>query len=95
MNIPILLLVQMGIHFSFFSASYANKDKLDLHIQSGFVYWTESSIYTSYRGIFRAKTNGGGYRRVVTSGVGQKGIQGLAVDWIAGMNLFNHRCIDS
>ncbi|KAJ0015964.1 hypothetical protein NQD34_014254 [Periophthalmus magnuspinnatus] len=67
--------------------SYSIKDRIDLHIESGFVYWTDNSTSTSYRGIFRAKTDGAQYSRVVTSGIGRRGIQGIAVDWIAG-NLY-------
>ncbi|XP_054913786.1 low-density lipoprotein receptor-related protein 2 isoform X1 [Poeciliopsis prolifica] len=66
---------------------YSTKNKVDLHIESGFVYWSEDSSYSSYGGIFRAKTNGGSYSRIINSGVGVGGIQGLAVDWIAG-NLY-------
>lgn len=58
---------------------------MDLHIESGFIYWTENSTSSYYRGIVRAKTDGGYYSRVVNSGVGTGGIQGIAVDWIAGM----------
>uniref|UniRef100_A0A3Q3BE47 Low-density lipoprotein receptor-related protein 2-like n=1 Tax=Kryptolebias marmoratus TaxID=37003 RepID=A0A3Q3BE47_KRYMA len=65
------------------------KDRLDLHIQSGFVYWSDNSTYTSYKGIYRAKTNGGSYSRVISSGVGKRGIQGLAVDWIANLYFTN------
>ncbi|TDG98033.1 hypothetical protein EPR50_G00214030 [Perca flavescens] len=67
--------------------SYSIKGKLDLHIESGFLYWTDNSTSTSFRGIFRAKTDGGHYSTVLNSGVGRGGIQGLAVDWIAG-NLY-------
>lgn len=61
------------------------RDKLDLHIASGFLYYTDNSTYTSYKGIFRTKTDGGYYSRVVSSGIGRRGIQGIAVDWIAGI----------
>lgn len=68
-----------------FLASYSVKGKLDLHIASGFVFWTDNSTSTSYRGIFRTKTDGGGFGSVINSGVGRRGIQGFAVDWIAGL----------
>ncbi|XP_053722161.1 low-density lipoprotein receptor-related protein 2 [Synchiropus splendidus] len=74
--------------------SYSNKNKLDLHIASGFVYWTDNSTSISYRGIFRAKTDGGHYKAVVNSGVGRRGIQGIAVDWISG-NLYFTNAFDS
>lgn len=64
--------------------AYTSKGKLDVHIQSGFVYWADNYTSTSYRGIFRSKTDGGSYGRVINSGVGRRGIQGFAIDWIAG-----------
>lgn len=66
------------------------KTKVDLHFESGFVYWADNSTSSTYRGIFRAKTDGGSYRSVITSGIGRGGIHGLAVDWIAGMKPLNH-----
>ncbi|TMS22383.1 Low-density lipoprotein receptor-related protein 2 [Larimichthys crocea] len=74
--------------------SYSVKTKLDLHIESGFVYWTDNYTSTTYRGIFRANTDGGSYSTVVNSGVGRGGIQGLAVDWVAG-NLYFTNAFDS
>lgn len=58
---------------------------MDLHVESGFVYWADNSTSPSFRGIFRAKTDGGHYSTVLNSGVGRGGIPGLAVDWVAGM----------
>ena len=63
-------------------------DKLALHIPSGFAYWIDNSTYSSYRGINRAKTDGSQYSRLITSGVGTGGIQGLAIDWAAGGRLY-------
>ncbi|XP_076154846.1 low-density lipoprotein receptor-related protein 2 [Alosa pseudoharengus] len=68
-------------------SSYSVMDKMDLHIASGFVYWIDNSTSSTYRGINRAKTDGSQYSRIVSSGVGTGGIQGLAIDWIAG-NLY-------
>lgn len=73
-----------------FAASYSMRGKLDLHIASGFVYFSDNSTSTSYRGIFRVNTDGGYYSRVINSGIGRGGIQGLAVDWIAGMKPPTH-----
>uniref|UniRef100_A0A671UNK4 Low density lipoprotein receptor-related protein 2b n=1 Tax=Sparus aurata TaxID=8175 RepID=A0A671UNK4_SPAAU len=67
--------------------TYSVKTKLDLHFESGFIYWADNSTSSTYRGIFRAKTDGASYRSVITSGIGRGGIHGLAVDWIAG-NLY-------
>lgn len=72
-----------------FAASYSIKGKVDIHIESGYVYYTDNSTYTSYKGINRIKTDGGYHNMVIRSGVGKFGIQGLAVDWIAGMNPLN------
>lgn len=58
------------------------------------MYWTDNSTSASYRGIFKAKTDGGGYSNVITSGVGRGGIQGLAVDWVAGMKPNTIKCIN-
>ena len=79
--------------FSSFAAYYSIKDKLDLHIESGFIFWTDNASSTSYRGIYKAKTDGGGYSSVINSGVGRRGIQGLAIDWIAGMKPLIHPTI--
>lgn len=69
----------------FLAASYSVKGTMDLHIQSGFVYYIDNSTYTSYKGIYRTKTSGEFTTRLISSGIGKLGIQGLAVDWIAGM----------
>lgn len=69
----------------FLAASYSVKGMVDLHIQSGFVYYIDNSTSTSYKGIYRSKTSGGYTTRLISSGIGKLGIQGLAVDWIAGM----------
>lgn len=58
---------------------------VDLHIQSGFVYYVDNSTSNLYNGIYRTKTSGGYSTRLISSGIGKLGIQGLAVDWIAGM----------
>lgn len=73
-----------------FADSYNIKGKVDLHIASGFVYYTDNSTSTTYKGIYRTKTNGGTFGTVVSSGIGKRGIHGLAVDWIAGMMLPSH-----
>lgn len=72
------------------AASDSVKGMMDLHIQSGFVYYIDNSTFTSYNGIYRSKTSGGYTTRVISSGIGKLGIQGLAVDWIAGMISTGH-----
>lgn len=59
---------------------------VDLHIQSGFVYYVDNSTSNLYNGIYRTKTSGGYNTRLISSGIGKLGIQGLAVDWIAGIS---------
>lgn len=74
--------------FSFsllFAASYTTWDKVDLHIESGYLYFTDNGSSTYSKGIFRGKSDGGYFNSVVSSGVGIRGIPGIAVDWIAGM----------
>ncbi|KAK0132816.1 Low-density lipoprotein receptor-related protein 2 [Merluccius polli] len=68
-------------------SSYSLKDRLDVHIESNFVYWTENSTSSYSRGVYRAKTDGSQYSRFISSGVGRGGVQGIAVDWVAG-NLY-------
>lgn len=68
-----------------FAASYTTWDKVDLHIESGYLYFTDNGSSTYSKGIFRGKSDGGYFNPVVYSGVGNRGIPGIAVDWIAGM----------
>lgn len=60
-----------------------------MHIASGFLYWIDNSTYSSYRGIYRAKTDGSRYSSIITQ-VGTGRIQSLAVDWIAGKLLYKN-----
>uniref|UniRef100_H2LL78 Low density lipoprotein receptor-related protein 2b n=1 Tax=Oryzias latipes TaxID=8090 RepID=H2LL78_ORYLA len=73
--------------FAIISTSYARIEKVDLHIESGFVYWSTNGTSSIYKGVYRAKTDGAGNTQIIGSGIGTRGIQGLAVDWIAG-NLY-------
>uniref|UniRef100_W5N103 Low-density lipoprotein receptor-related protein 2 n=1 Tax=Lepisosteus oculatus TaxID=7918 RepID=W5N103_LEPOC len=67
--------------------TYSEVNKTDVHVASGFVYWSDNSIYSSYKGIFRVRTDGSQYAPIVSSGIGRNGILGIAVDWVAG-NLY-------
>lgn len=69
----------------FLAASDSVTGIVDLHIQSGYVYYIDNSTSDSYKGIYRSKISGGYTMRLISSGIGKYGIQGLAVDWIAGM----------
>lgn len=65
------------------AARYATK--IDVDVPNGFIYWADNHPYSNYySGILRVKTDGSGYSHIVTSGVGVNGIQGIAVDWVAG-----------
>lgn len=89
-NYTFINLVLAFIFFFDIIASFSMWEKVDLHIASGYVYFTDNGTSTSYKGIFRSKTDGGYYSMVVHSGVGNQGIQGIAVDWIAGMKPLIH-----
>lgn len=80
----ILFLVDVFLWF-FFTASDSITGTVDLHIQSGYVFYIDNSTSDSYKGIYRSKTSGGFTMRLISSGIGKFGIQGLAVDWIAGI----------
>ncbi|CAB1312135.1 unnamed protein product, partial [Coregonus sp. 'balchen'] len=74
--------------------SYSVMDKLDLHVASRYIYWIDNSTSSSYRGIFRAQTDGGSFTPVVNQGIGRGGIQGMAVDWISG-NLYFTNAVEA
>ncbi|XP_053453877.1 low-density lipoprotein receptor-related protein 2 [Nycticebus coucang] len=61
---------------------------VDVHMSSGFIYWCDfSSSVTSYNAIRRIKPDGSSLTNIVTEGIGENGIRGIAVDWVAG-NLY-------
>ncbi|XP_020846577.1 low-density lipoprotein receptor-related protein 2 isoform X2 [Phascolarctos cinereus] len=61
---------------------------VDVHVPSGFIYWCDfSSTVASQNGIRRIKPDGSYFRNVITNGIGQNGVRGIAVDWVAG-NLY-------
>ncbi|XP_033629412.1 low-density lipoprotein receptor-related protein 2-like isoform X2 [Asterias rubens] len=70
---------------------------LDVHVAEEFIYFVDNKIpfryshvfywYPMVTGIQRIKPDGSGYQEIVGTGVGTGGIQGIAVDWIAG-NLY-------
>ncbi|MBN3296498.1 LRP2 protein, partial [Amia calva] len=69
-------------------------NKTDVHVPTGFIYWVDNSIYSSTKGIYRIKTDGSWYSRVVGDGIGKNGILGIAVDWVAG-NLYFTNAFES
>ncbi|XP_074926235.1 low-density lipoprotein receptor-related protein 2 [Chelonoidis abingdonii] len=61
---------------------------VDVHMLSGFIYWCDfSSTVSSQNAIRKIKPDGSYFRNVITNGIGQNGIRGIAIDWVAG-NLY-------
>ncbi|MGH0174258.1 UNVERIFIED_CONTAM: hypothetical protein FKN15_067608 [Acipenser sinensis] len=55
---------------------------VDVHMPSGFIYWCDfSNNVPEQNGIRRIKPDGSYFRNIVTSGIGQNGIRGIAIDW--------------
>ncbi|XP_060033733.1 low-density lipoprotein receptor-related protein 2 [Erinaceus europaeus] len=61
---------------------------VDVDVSSGFIYWCDfSSSVQSYNAIRRIKPDGSAFTNITTDGIGGNGVQGIAVDWVAG-NLY-------
>ncbi|XP_072435638.1 low-density lipoprotein receptor-related protein 2a isoform X2 [Chiloscyllium punctatum] len=60
---------------------------VDVHIASGFIYWCDFSVASSRNAIRRIKPDGSSFQSILVTGIGQNGIRGIAVDWVAG-NLY-------
>ena len=59
--------------------------QIDIHVAKRQIYWSDhGNKATDGTGIHRRGTDGAGYQRIISTGIGAKGIKGLAVDWIAG-----------
>ncbi|XP_057682782.1 low-density lipoprotein receptor-related protein 2 [Corythoichthys intestinalis] len=74
--------------------SYSANEGLGLHIESGYIYWIDNGTSSSYKGIYRSKTDGSNVQKVVSGGIGRGGIQGIAVDWVAN-NLYFTNAFES
>lgn len=58
---------------------------VDVDVSSGFIYWCDFSISEkSYNAIRRIKPNGSNFTNIITQGIGENGVRGIAVDWVAG-----------
>lgn len=69
----------------FFNVSGRNALHVDVDVSSGFIYWCDfSSSVTSYNAIRRIKPDGSAFTNIVTQGIGENGVRGIAVDWVAG-----------
>ncbi|KAG8510408.1 Low-density lipoprotein receptor-related protein 2 [Galemys pyrenaicus] len=61
---------------------------VDVHVSSGFIYWCDfSSSVPSNNAIRRIKPDGSNFTNIITTGIGENGVRGIAVDWVAG-NLY-------
>ena len=59
--------------------------QIDVHVARRHIYWCDPSKKSTLgSGIHRSGTDGAGYKRIISNGIGDKGIQGIAVDWVAG-----------
>ena len=67
--------------------------QIDVHVAKRQIYWCDQGNKDSEgAGIHRRGTDGAGYQRIISSGIGAKGIKGLAIDWIAGTFSFFFYC---
>ncbi|XP_055493679.1 LOW QUALITY PROTEIN: low-density lipoprotein receptor-related protein 2a [Leucoraja erinacea] len=60
---------------------------VDVHVSAGFIYWCDYSTVPQRNAIRRIKPDGSSFNTIVSSGIGQNGIRGIALDWVAG-NLY-------
>ncbi|KAK2108852.1 Low-density lipoprotein receptor- protein 2 [Saguinus oedipus] len=64
---------------------------VDVDMSSGFIYWCDfSSSVTSDNAIRRIKPDGSSLMNIVTQGIGENGVRGIAVDWVAGNIYFTN-----
>ncbi|XP_032148954.1 low-density lipoprotein receptor-related protein 2 isoform X4 [Sapajus apella] len=64
---------------------------VDVDMSSGFIYWCDfSSSVTSDNAIRRIKPDGSSLTNIVTQGIGENGVRGIAVDWVAGNIYFTN-----
>ena len=57
-------------------------EQLDVHMKNNSIYWCGKNS-TSGGGIYRVHPDGSGFTDVVSTGIGRRGIRGIAVDWVA------------
>ncbi|XP_037379377.1 low-density lipoprotein receptor-related protein 2 [Talpa occidentalis] len=64
---------------------------VDVDVSSGFIYWCDfSSSVPSNNAIHRIKPDGTNFTNIITSGIGENGVRGIAVDWVAGNIYFTN-----
>uniref|UniRef100_A0A8C6B9V0 Low-density lipoprotein receptor-related protein 2 n=1 Tax=Monodon monoceros TaxID=40151 RepID=A0A8C6B9V0_MONMO len=61
---------------------------VDVDVSSGFIYWCDfSNSVPSNNAIRRIRPDGSSFTNIITDGIGENGVRGIAVDWVAG-NLY-------
>ena len=59
-------------------------------MKKGFVFWCDfKEDKAKAAGIYRIRPDGSDGKGIIRSGVGSKGIRGIAIDWLAGTL---HKC---
>ena len=65
-----------------------NAVQVAVHMAGGHIYWCDAPSPMSPGGIHRIMADGTGLEHVVKDGIGVRGILGLTIDWIAGLDIF-------
>lgn len=60
-------------------------DQLAINVATRHIVWAEGELKDNTGGIGQVRPDGSDFTRIITSGIGRKGISGVAIDWIAGM----------
>lgn len=81
------LLVQARVLFNdlFLNILGRNALHVDVDVSSGFIYWCDfSNSVPSNNAIRRIRPDGSSFTNIITDGIGENGVRGIAVDWVAG-----------
>ena len=57
-------------------------EQVAVHMRNNSIYWCGRNT-SSGGGIYRTHPDGSGLTNIVSTGVGRRGIRGIAVDWVA------------
>lgn len=84
-HLKVLLSARALLNDLFLNIPGRNALHVDVDVSSGFIYWCDFSISEkSYNAIRRIKPNGSNFTNIITQGIGENGVRGIAVDWVAG-----------
>lgn len=84
-NVKVLVPVRALFNELVLNVSGQNALHVDVDVSSGFIYWCDfSSSIISHNAIYRIKPDGSGFSSIVADGIGENGVRGIAVDWVAG-----------